>query len=186
MACKIPDPVTFNPLKHHLGFILQQLKVWQKKEWTEVTHEMKSIGSNLIDLYFGKLTVAEICNECLTYFETQSINSPEMFLEWLSPNEYQKIELSDKSLWVIKKGTNNKRYIHIHPAKNSPFTIRVRAATLKTVITLKIQGKKLSKTAAFNLQNVNKVRYEYLGLSPVKNLTRGKGISRIWALFNSS
>ncbi|MGM0620277.1 MAG: hypothetical protein ACQETJ_04470 [Bacteroidota bacterium] len=184
MAQKIPVPVTFNPYKHHSGFLLQQLKTWQSKEWHEVTDELKSMGNNLIDLYYGKLTVSGICNECLTYFEIQSIYSPEKFLEWLPPKEYRKIELSDTSLWVIKEGINNRRYIHIHPAKNSPFTLRVRAATLKTVIALKIQEYKLSKTPVFDLQNVNYVRINYLGLSPLKAITPGKGISRIWDLFN--
>jgi hypothetical protein len=185
MAYKIPLPLTFNPHKHHLGFLLQQLKIWQNKEWPEVTGEMKVIGNNLIDLYYGKLNVTEICNECLYYFETRKINSYEKFLEWLPPNEYRKIELSDKSVWIIKKGASNQRYIHIHPAKNSTLTIRVRAATLKTAIAIKIQEKKLSKTNDLNLHFVNQVRTEILGLSPVKNLTRGKGISKICTLFNS-
>jgi len=55
---------------------------------------------------------------------------------------------------------------------------------LKTAIAIKIQEKKLSKTNDFNLQIVNQVRTEFLGLSPVKNITRGKGISKICALFN--
>lgn len=185
MARKIPVPLTFNPHKHHLGFLLERLKSWQNSEWNDVEDELKSIGSNLIDLYYGKLTVSGICNECLTYFENQSLTSPDKFLEWLNPNEYRKIEISDKSLWVIKKGISHRGYIHIHPAKNSPFTIRVRATTLKTVIALKIQEGSLSKSPDFNLENVNNVRTGYLGLSPVKTLTPGKGISRIWNLFNS-
>jgi len=185
MAYKIPLPLTFNPHKHHLGFIFQQLKIWQNKEWPEITDEMKVIGNNLIDLYYGKLNVTEICNECLFYFETRKINSPEKFEGWLQPNEYRKIELSDKSMWVIKKGTTKHRYIHIHPAKNSPLTTRVRAATLKTAIAIKIQQKKFSNSNDLNLQNVNQVRTEFLGLSPIKNISRGKGISKICALFNS-
>jgi hypothetical protein len=186
MAYKIPFPITFNPHKHHLGFLLQKLKTWQNKEWPEVTDELKVIGNNLVDLYYGSHSVSEICNECLRYFKTRKINSHEKFLEWLSPNEYQKIELSDESIWIIKKGTNIQRYIHIHPAKNSPLTIRVRATTLKTAIALKIQEKKLPKNPVLHLQNVNQIRTEILGFSPVKNLTRGKGISKIFALFNSS
>jgi hypothetical protein len=75
------------------------------------------------------------------------------------------------------------RFLHIHPAKYSPFTIRVRGTTLKTVVALKVlTGKNMQNQ--LKLQLVNEVRSEKLGLSPVKVLEKGKGISRIWSLFN--
>jgi hypothetical protein len=60
----------------------------------------------------------------------------------------------------------------------------VRGTTLKTVVALKIITN-TKKQNQLELELVNQVRIEKLGLSPVKDLEKGKGISQIWLLFNS-
>lgn len=90
---------------------------------------------------------------------------------------------SDQSVWIVKEGENTDRYIHIHPAKNSVNTTRVRATTLKTVIALKIVLKNPRTDYQPILAEVNNIRIKYLGLSPVKNLQKEKGILKLWQLF---
>jgi len=175
-------PVTFNPYKHHLGFLEDQIKKWQNQECHVVNNELLFIGNNLIDLYYGRLSVDDILNESYKFFKKTGIPNSGKLERWLHPFEYRKIILSDKSLWIIKKGTDSKRFIHIHPAKNSPFSVRVRATTLKTVIALKIQSNIYGKNN-IDLGTVNKIRTTYLGLSPIKNLEKGKGILRLWSIF---
>ena len=183
---KIPVPVTFNPHKHHFGFLKEQIDLWQKQEWETVEKELLLIGGNLLDLYLGELSVENVCEQCIRFFRENKLLSMEQFLDWLHPAEYRKIELADNSLWVIKKGDNTQRYIHIHPAKNSPHSIRVRATTLKTVLALNVKDEKLLKDFSSNLAAVNETRTRYLGLSPVKKLEREKGIARLWSIFNST
>jgi hypothetical protein len=178
-------PITFNPHKHHLGFLQNQLIIWQNQECHIVNNELLCIGNNLIDLYYGRLSVDDILNESHKFFKKTGISNSGKLEQWLHPFEYRKIILSDKSLWIIKKGTDSKRFIHIHPAKNSPFSVRVRATTLKTVIALKIQSD-IDKEDTIHLDTVNRIRTTYLGLSPIKNLERGKGISRLWNIFGYS
>lgn len=185
MHPKIPVPITFNPHKHHFNFLVEQIKDWEKMEWENVEDEMRVIGTNLIDLYLGKLSVKEICNECINWLKREKISDPEELKKWLNQKKYGKIELSDHSVWVIKEGINNKRYVHIHPAKNSPFSIRVRGTTLKTVLALKINKISLSTDIGSDLKKVNQIRKEYLQLSPIKSLQNGKGILRLWHYFNS-
>lgn len=182
---KIPVPVTFNPHKHHFRFLMEQINYWKKLDWQIVEEEMRVIGTNLHDLYLGKLSVEEICEESIHFFNKEKISGPEEFKKWLNPLNYRKIELSDNSVWVVKEGVNNVRYIHIHPAKNSPYSIRVRGATLKTVLALKTKEKMLASNNLTDLKKVNHIRKEFLQLSPVKSLDRGKGISRLWRYFNS-
>ena len=185
MHPKIPVPVTFNPHKHHFGFLMEQIEIWRKLEWETVEKELFLIGSNLLDLYLGELTAEQVCTECIEYFSEKEITGPVEFDKWLKPMEFRKIELPDQSLWVIKKGINNERYIHIHPAKNSPFSIRVKGTTLKTVLALLIHRKKGTGDTPGNLERVNQIRVNYLKLSPIKTLERGKGILRLWNIFNS-
>ena len=154
-------------------------------DWQSVEEEMLVIGTNLLDLYLGKLSVEKICAESIDFFNKEKILGPEEFKNWLKPPNYQKIELSDKSVWVVKEGINEMRYIHIHPAKDSPHSIRVRGATLKTVLTLKTKEEIIASGELTDLKKVNHIRKEYLQLSPVKSLERGKGIARLWAYFNS-
>lgn len=184
---KYPDirpPITFNPHKHHFGFLKQQIENWKNLPWPEVEKELLFIGTNLIDLYCGNLSINEICRQCLHFAEKQELSNAEKLKNWFGKNEFRKIKLSDNSEWVIKQGLDSARFLHIHPAKYSPFTLRVRGPTLKTVVALKIITDK-KKQKQLDLLLVNWVRNGKLGLSPIKALEKGKGIARIWALFNS-
>jgi len=184
MIDRIPLPITFNPYKHHFCFLKEQIQNLHKQKLKVVVPDILTIANNLLDLYLGELSIEAICNECLKYLIRQKVIEKSTFLEWLKPTGYKKLELSDKSIWIIKEATDAERYIHIHPAKNSNCTIRVRGTTLKTVAALMIlnhsQGENL-----MTLHEVNRIRYEYLKLSPVKSIQLGKGISRMWQLFNS-
>ncbi len=181
---KIPLPVTYNPYKHHFSFLMECISYWQKMDWQEVDKDLKLIGNNMLDLYLGNLSVENVCQQSIRFFLNNELLDKERYLNWLVPAGYRKIELADQSLWIIKKGDYASRYIHIHPAKNSLHTIRVRAATLKTVLALRIKDEKLRKDINRNLEAVNRIRMEYLELSPVKKLEPGKGIVRLWHLFN--
>jgi hypothetical protein len=180
---KIPVPVTFNIHKHHFGFLLGEIEFWKNNDWNLTEPDFLEIGENLLDFYTGDLTVENICAECILFLKNKNINDRIAFSKWLYPLEYQKIKISDSSEWIIKEGKDSIRYLHIHPAKQSLHTIRVRASTLKTVLALMINSCNISVQMNINLQTVNTVRTEYLHLSPVKSLQHGKGILQLWELF---
>jgi hypothetical protein len=182
---KIQVPITFNPHKHHFKFLLKQIETWKNQEWNQVEQELIGIGENLLDFYTGDLTLENICAECVQFFKTNNISDKISFANWLYPQEYRKIELSDSSVWVIKEGKATEQFIHIHPAKQSVHTIRVRAVTLKTVLTLMITTDAISQQMNENLQMVNKIRTARLHLSPIKSLQHNKGILQLWELFFS-
>lgn len=54
---------------------------------------------------------------------------------------------------------------------------------LKTVVALLVLNKH-KKVPELKIQTINQVRKEKLGLSPIITLEKGKGILRIWSLFN--
>lgn len=175
-------PITFNPYKHHLCFLREQIEVWKEKDWKEAEQKIKLIGTNLIDIYFGRLTIDEIIGEIHQFAKKNELSSPIELAHWLDPLEYRKAELSDKSFWVIKHGQDPSRFLHIHPGKYSPFTIRVKATNLKTVVAVKIlTGDNIQP----DLTTVNKIRTERLKMSPVKRLVEGKGIARLLKNFSS-
>lgn len=174
-------PITFNAYKHHLEFIRLKTVSWREKPWSEIAKELQLIGKNLTDLYYGKLTVAEIFDEVCTYTSSLNINNRASLTNWLNPFAYRKMELSDGSVWVIREGNEQSGFIHIHPGKYSPLTIRVKAPVLKTVIALAVFGLDVEHT---ELNTINQIRREKLHLSPVKKITSGKGIARMMEAFN--
>ena len=182
---KIPIPITFNTHKHHFGFLLKQTEIWKNLDWNLAESELFIIGENLLDFYTGDLSVENICTECIQFFKNKNINDKTTFVKWLHPLEYRKIKLSDSSEWVVREGKDPVRYLHIHPAKQSLHTIRVRAATLKTVLVVIIKAGDISTTFNANLKTVNNIRTTYLNISPVKSLQRGKGILKLLELFVS-
>lgn len=186
MSEKIRATITFNAHKHHFRFLLEKIETWKYIEWKHVEPEILLIGENLLDFYTGHLTVDNIVSECIQYFSSREILEKTKFTKWLYPAEYRKITLGDSSEWVIKLGNDTEKYIHIHPAKKSPQTIRVRASTLKTVVTLLIQNVSISAQPNENLKLLNNIRTELLKLSPIKSLQQGKGILKLWELFGNN
>ena len=185
MTEKIEAPVTFNAYKHHFRFLLNEVESWKNLEWNLVEPSILLIGENLTDFYTGFLTIENIYTECHQYFFSKGIIEKVAFSKWLNPREYRKIVLSDSSEWIIKEGKDSLNYIHIHPAKQSPHTIRVRASTLKTVVTLAIKNTIISKQTSEILQSVNLVRTTFLNLSPVKSLQTDKWMLKLWEMFTN-
>lgn len=187
MPVEIPVPITFNPQKHHFRFLLNEIEYWKTIDLLEVEKDLLLIGNNLIDFYQGYLSVAEICEESVHYFHQKKIMEEEQFIKWMNATAYKKILLSDQSEWLIKKGNSNTRFIHIHPAKFSKHTIRVKATSLKTVIALLIHSVSIQNSLSKNLEAINTVREKIPGLSPIKSLSDpDSGIVRLWTLFTNS
>lgn len=183
---KIPVPITFNVHKHHFRFLKQQIKKWKTEEWNVVEKEMLFLGENLFDFYIGSLSEENICQEIVAFCRETNITDFSRFKLWLGSAKYRKIDLSDSSRWIIKQSINPQRYIHIHPAKYSCHSMRIRATTLKTVVALQIQNISIQENMQNNLEQVNRIRKNYLQLSPVKSLSHNKGIFKIWRLFEDS
>ena len=170
-------PVTFNPLKHHRNTILKFLEKATLEEMKELSD---SICSNYIDVYTGELTPELICNAVIDTLKSNRIFQEENFNRWiLETKGYRQLKLNDQSEWIIRKGNEPGRYIHIHPSKTGPFTLRFKGSTLKTVYRLKMEYP-LKKH--LSLENINRARID-IALSPIKKPEPGKGIVKCWEVF---
>ena len=79
---------------------------------------------------------------------------------------YQKISIDDGSVWTMLKGISDNYYIHIHPARFSPHTIRVKANPWKSAIASLIYAHLNEKNACDSFV-INESRKIYAGLEPV-------------------
>ena len=97
--------------------------------------------------------------------------------------EFRQIQLRDRSIWVLRSGENQERYLHIHPGRYSPNTIRVKAITLKTAILI-LSIKQLDEIERIDTQLVNDIRRIYLNEPLLKSFLKASGLGRTIQLFS--
>lgn len=180
----IPFPFQFNILKHHASYIVEIINHYAAKfDKQKFISNLKTIGESQMDLYLGNYLPLNICT--LIEDELISINKYKEndYKTWITKNnqDYKIISLPDKSFWTLRIG-KGKKYIHIHPGRYSPFTIRVKASTLKTAIAAIVYSKTNNKE--IDLELINYVRRNILDLAPVKSITKNMGIDNLISILS--
>jgi hypothetical protein len=165
----IPAPVLFNPHKHHAGFLRDRVRraAAGPAALRALADELAAVGTRLMDLYHGELSPREIAATVTAGLAGAGHGIAPAFRAWVeSAGGFRVIEFpQDASRWVLRVG-DGQRFVHIHPARYSPHTVRVRAAVLTTaVMALSHTGLHGGDPASRTV--VNAVRREYLGLPPV-------------------
>ena len=185
--CKIPRPVTLNCWKHHAGFIKDQTNLLQKNiiSKAELHRLLLTIGESQMDLYMGKLNPKQIANEIINNVKILGTKNYTNYSKWLLDNGkgYKQMVISDSSVWTLRLGNEKKRYMHIHPGRYSPLTIRVKAVTLKTNIVIMVLAEG-SEGNLPELKSINEVRTLFLKLPPLKALSLSSGIGKFLNIFN--
>ena len=183
--CFVPLPISFNCRKHHAGLIKEQIRqINSENDLETLKFFLLKIGESQMDLYLGKFSPEEISNQVIKTLKREKIFSFENYKKWLCKdgNDYQLITLKDKSIWILRLGENLQSYIHIHPGRYSPNTIRVKATTLKTAILI-LCFEQLGKIENINTEFLNEIRKKYLNEPPIKSLSKSSGILRVVDLF---
>ena len=176
----IPEPFQFNALKHHLDYIRQfindRLSDVNKRDTMNIVMELKHIGTSVMDVYSGSLSVTEILEQTSAFLKIMSLENRNVYSQWTGRNhdDFKTITLSDTSIWMFKYHDASYRYVHLFPARMSPFSFRVKANTLKTAILYYlIEGKDFISS-----KDLNKAR-KFLGLSPVKSPSEAESITKM-------
>ncbi|MBB6611524.1 hypothetical protein H7F15_10790 [Pontibacter sp. Tf4] len=178
----LPRPVLFHPLKHHLGFIRAFIQEQAMLATANPGPALQRIGTSQLDFYTGPLTPLEIAQAVILQLEQQDLLHPEAYRQFLAAHRshYRTITLPDGTDWILRWGTQEGRYVHLHPARYAAQTIRVKAASLKTAIAATIAARQQHTT--IDLPLVNKVRAEQLHLPPLTVLQQTEGAGKLLAL----
>jgi len=177
----IPLPINFNCWKHHTGFIKEQIKVIKSESELKVIKSLLlKIGESQMDLYFGKYSPKEIAEQIINFLKRKKTFSSRQYQKWLlnDSKDYQSVELKDKSMWILRLGEDSEKYVHIHPGRYSPHTIRIKANTLKTAILI-LCSKQIGETEIINTESLNYIRRKHLNESPIKSVANASGIGRM-------
>jgi len=187
-SCSVPPPINFNCWKHHAGFIIRQTEtINNEKELTDLKKILLKIGESQMDLYLGSITPEEITRNIINKLIKIKAAGYKEYKNWLNEEgkDFRLVKLKDDSDWTIRLGEEKERYVHIHPARNSKNTIRVKAHTLKTVILLNAWGK-INRTENFDKELINMLRNRFLDLPPLKPSKENPGIGKLIKLFDQS
>ncbi|TVR74699.1 MAG: hypothetical protein EA408_02045 [Marinilabiliales bacterium] len=175
----VPEPFMLNCLKHHAGYISDFITCY-KGDPTGLEKQLLVLGKSQMDLYTGGLSPAQVTGEIKNLLGEELTASERAYLGWLgeASGRYRELSLSDGSVWILLPGKEKGRYIHVHPGRWSPDTIRVRSETLKSAIAVliycRIHGGDCSDLAV-----INEARVKLLGLSPVKEAGPRRGLGRM-------
>lgn len=133
-----------------------------------------------MDLYLGNFSPEELSDQLLNIIHQHKINSAEHFKEWLvSENKhFRLVKLKDKSVWTLRFGDNAQRYIHVHPGRYSPHTVRVKATTLRTAIFI-LCFKQIDETTTIETEKINFIRTRYLSEPPIKSFSGAFGLKKL-------
>jgi len=183
--CIVPPPINFNCWKHHSGFIKKQIgSIGDIQELDELKILLLKIGESQMDLYYGDYSPLKISEYIIHHLNQNKIISSEQYNTWLAQDgkEYQLIELSDKSIWTLRRGEDVERYVHLHPGRYSPKTIRVRALTLKTSIFV-LCWERINIGQQADIKVINMMRRKYLNDPPLKFISKESGLGKLLELF---
>jgi hypothetical protein len=184
---QIPEPFLFNPLKHHLGFIKeftnQMIETESDDNIKNLIRRLKHLGSSVMDVYTGTLSIINICTEAEDLLQKKGIITRESYsaLTGTNINDFRIIKLSDGSQWTLKFHDNNLRYAHIFPARNSQHTFRIKSNTLKSALLYHI----LIGKDFISADELNQVR-TLLVLSPIKDIADTDAITEMIEILRGS
>jgi hypothetical protein len=180
---EVPDPVLLNTWKHHAGALRHRIRLTAhggQAGLIELAGQLVVLGTELMDLYVGRLAPAEIAERVLAGLRAEDRLPLDHFRSWVAAGGgYQVLTFpEDASRWVLRMGEEDARYVHVHPARWAPATLRVRANVLKSAVMV-LAHVAVHGGNPLDVALVNWVRDQYLALSPVKGLTGEQGLRGI-------
>ena len=120
-----------------------------------------------MDVYTGTLSPRDLSAWARDEVTRRDLLDRERFRVWLlQAGEYAVFtHPADGSRWVLRLGDEQGRFVHLHPGRWSPLTVRVRANVLKTAF-LALCRTGLHGGDPMSRPILNEVR-AHLGLSPL-------------------
>ncbi len=171
MESCVKPPVLFNGWKHHLGYVCKvtvEFSAYTDIPAKNIFKELKAIGNSQFDLYTGKYCEAEIREKIIEHLNKNNISNKSNYFNWIeSENKrFKTVAIGDGSIWTMLRGNIKSYYIHIHPARYSPHTMRVKANPWKSAIASLIYTQ-MDKKKACDPEIINKSRQLLAGLEAI-------------------
>ena len=183
-AHTVPSPVLFNAWKHHAGWVRGRIASAAAKGdvgLKELADVVVVTGTKLMDFYTGTLDPWAVGEKVIERLQSGGVFDRDPFAEWVAETDgYRLLDVSDGSRWVVRAG-DGERYVHLHTARYSLYSLRVPGITLKTAIVANAMAVTRGQPVA-DLRTVNDARRDYLSLPPVAHLAPDGGLGEVLRL----
>ncbi|MFO8054166.1 MAG: hypothetical protein R6U19_03270 [Bacteroidales bacterium] len=165
----VPPPFRLNGLKHHLILVKQYLPPMMQMEQQDFLRFLNKAGQSITDFYYGCLTAEQVCKELKRKLTGLKAFEKASYRNWLwEQGGYCSLYISDGSHWIMREGIDTQRYIHIHPAKYSMHSRRIKARSIR--IALAVLYYSNNPQQYYSPVHINIIRTEKLNLPPVKTI----------------
>jgi hypothetical protein len=184
----IPKPFLLNALKHHKGSIsafIERYGAGSHHDLEDAARQLITLGNLVMDLYTGDLGISEITEDIKQYLKRRGFFEEESYRAWISRAEktYRVTKVIDGSTWTLLTGRDHGRYIHIHPARYSLHSFRIKALPLKTAVLLLIADD--IRIDQNPVEAINRIRMAYLKESPIGDEKDVKNTLRVLTALRS-
>ena len=178
MLPEVPIPVLFNSLKHHVSTQKGLVEAFASPDvlLDTLPAALLPLGASQMDVYTGSVSPQALADEVLVQLRANEALKPAHYQAFLKAtgSDYRLLELSDSSQWVLRWGEEPGRYVHLHPARYSPHTVRAKASALKTALASLVYQRRCGYQATTTA--INQVRQRVLGLSPLRSLAEATAV----------
>lgn len=182
---EVVPPVLFNTFKHHAVALRTRIALVAESgipAFLQAVQYIDVLGTRLMDLYTGTESPRQLSLWVAEQLHQSDHLTPTNFSACLNSEGYAILTHPDNSRWVLRQGDDNTRYIHLHPGRWSPHSVRVKATVLKTAFAV------LAYAATHHVnprerEVINAVRGEFLSLPPLgHDLDTDLGLGAIMAI----
>jgi hypothetical protein len=176
------ENILFHHLKHHRASVLALIA--QPLSQEEQLQALLTFGASQFDLYIGSLSVHEIISQVKAILDARGVGSKQAYKSWIQHGGgFRTIEIADGSSWTLRF-VDHPSFIHLHPSRYSPHTIRIKANAMKTVACYLMLHS--AKNQALDISMLNRLRSSQLGLSPVHEKSGMEEIRKVYDLLTSA
>lgn len=171
---EVPPPVLFNTYKHHAGALRRRIDRAAAHGGIVALgllgKQLAVLGTRLMDVYTGPLTPAQLGQRVLEWLQVQGHAERDRFAAWLtSQRDYTTLTI-DGANWVLRDSGDATRWVHLHPGRWSPQTLRARANAIKTAALAQLHAR-IHGNNPRDLATMNALRREHLSLPPLAKVS---------------
>ncbi|MBV8255976.1 MAG: hypothetical protein JO154_25500 [Chitinophaga sp.] len=174
--------ILFHELKHHhaaVQFFLSHPPDGREQQ----LHAIRTFGGSQFDLYYGSLSVPAIKAETLHQLQELKVDNKAAYHTWIQAHHgHRTIQLSDGSNWTLRY-IDHLSFIHLHPSRYSPHTIRIKANAMKSIVCYLLWHP--DHKGQLDIPTLNHIRLHDLHLSPIANNGNTEELQKVLQLLGN-
>lgn len=137
--------IFFQSTKHHLATAASRVLAAAREGAAGREGLLQAIlpigAAGIVDVYEGALSADQIAAEVERWLASKGLLDRESFRAHLESEgairrigHFLVVDLSDTTRFCLRASDEGDAFVHVHPARYSPHTFRIRTQTLKTAI----------------------------------------------------